>query len=154
MTETPRVLAAGGVVLRRAEDGLRTLVIHRPRYDDWSFPKGKLDPGETFEEAAVREVHEETGLRCTLLDPMPPITYPQADGTVKLTRYWVMTVERDEGFTPSDEVDALRWLTLDEASAAVTHPLDRELARRVAQDERVTVSLVTAPGARTSRSDR
>lgn len=127
------VLAAGGIVLRPGATAAepQTLIIHRPRHDDWSFPKGKLDPGETFEDAAVREVYEETGLHCVLGAELPSIDYPQPDGTTKVTRYWVMTVDRDDGFEPTDEVDARRWVTLDEAALAVTHPLDRWLARQV-----------------------
>src|SRR5919106_884023 len=93
------VHAAGGLVVR--DDG-RLAVIHRPRYDDWSLPKGKLDPGESFEEAALREVREEIGLRCELLEELPP------------TRY-------------TDEVDEVRWVGRDAAAALLTYERDRAL---------------------------
>lgn len=138
-TNTTIVLAAGGIVLRGewTSDAVETLVIHRPRHDDWSFPKGKLDPGESFEAAALREVHEETALRCTLhaeiTSPELSVVYP-VDGGMKQTRYWFMTIERDEGFKPHDEVDECRWVTFEHAATLLTDPLDRALARR-AQDE-------------------
>ena len=86
------VRAAGGVVIR---DGL-VAVVHRPRYDDWSLPKGKLDEGETFEEAALREVWEETGLRAALVRELPEVRYP-VRGRPKLVRYWLMSVDRGSG---------------------------------------------------------
>ena len=131
MAERP-VLAAGGLVLRRGVAGLETVVIHRPRHADWSFPKGKLDPDETFEQAALREVHEETALRCALGAELGDVRYPLPEGGEKLTRYWLMTIVADDGFEPGEEVDELRWIALHSAADAVTDPLDRELARRAA----------------------
>ena len=116
------VNAAGGVVLR---DG-RVCVVHRARYDDWSLPKGKLDGGESFEDAALREVHEETGLRCRLVRELEPVRY-LVRGRPKLVRYWVMEVEADEGFAPDDEVDEVRWVEQDEAGELLTYAHDREL---------------------------
>ena len=117
-----RVDAAGGVVER---DG-RVLLVHRPRYDDWTFPKGKLDPGESFEDAALREVEEETGVRCTLGRELPSIRY-EANGRPKLVRYWVMAPGADLGFAPNDETDDLRWVTPDEARALLTYDRDRDV---------------------------
>lgn len=134
-TRASIVLAAGGIILRpgRAHDEPQTLIIHRPRHDDWSFPKGKLDAGESFEAAALREVHEETALRCTLLDEVTTaertIDYDQA-GALKRTRYWIMAVTGDDGFSPTEEVDACRWVTLEEAAGTVTDPVDRALAEQ------------------------
>ena len=121
------VRAAGGVVWRRDSSGaLEVLVVHRPRYDDWTLPKGKLLPGERDEEAAVREVEEETGLRCELGDELPSTTYHDRHGREKLVRYWEMTpVEGD--FTPNDEVDELRWVTPGEARELLTYERDAEL---------------------------
>ena len=118
-----RVKAAGGVVVR---DG-RVAVVHRPRYDDWTFPKGKLDPGESFGQAALREVEEETGLRCRLGRELPPTAYTDARGRPKIVRYWLMEVENDPGFVPNDEVDELRWLPRAEAEALLSYSRDTEL---------------------------
>ncbi len=116
------VHAAGGVVMR---DGLVALV-HRPRYDDWSLPKGKLDPGETFEGAALREVEEETGLRARLVRELPAVEYA-ARGRPKLVRYWLMSVESDPGFEPNDEVDELRWLSPAAASELLSYDRDKDV---------------------------
>jgi 8-oxo-dGTP diphosphatase len=123
----PEVRAAGGVVVR---DG-RIAVVHRPRYDDWSLPKGKLDPGESFEQAALREVQEETGLVCELGEELSSTTYHDRKGRFKLVRYWLMDPVAGE-FEPNDEVDELRWLTPAEAAALLTYARDAELAQEVA----------------------
>ena len=116
------VYAAGGVVVR---DG-KVLLVHRPRYDDWTLPKGKLDPGESFENAALREVEEETGLRCSLGRELPAARY--GVGTrPKLVRYWLMTPEAETPFVPNDETDELRWLTRDEAISLLTYDRDRDV---------------------------
>ena len=124
----PQVRAAGGVVVR---DGLVAMV-HRPKYDDWSLPKGKLDPGETWEQAALREVEEETGLRCTLAEPLESTRYTDPNGRPKEVRYWRMAVAADTGFEAGGEVDELRWVALAEAEALLTHSHDRALVRAVA----------------------
>ena len=123
MSDEPEDLirAAGGVVVR---DG-RIAVVHRPKYDDWSLPKGKLDPGETFEQAALREVHEEVGLRCELGRELPPTHYTHK-GRPKIVRYWLMTCDDGE-FSPDDEVDEVRWLTPDEARGILSYDRDRGL---------------------------
>ena len=116
-----RVHAAGGVVLR---DG-QVAVVHRPRYDDWSLPKGKLDPDESFEEAALREVEEETGLRCRLVRELPTVSY-DVRGRRKEVRYWAMEVEDEVPFVPNEEVDEVRWLDPQEALALLSYDRDRE----------------------------
>jgi 8-oxo-dGTP diphosphatase len=115
------VRAAGGVVLR---DGL-VAVVHRPRYDDWSLPKGKLDADESFEDAALREVEEETGLRCALVRELPAVEY-EVRGRPKLVRYWAMEVVDETPFVPNDEVDEVRWLEPQEALALLSYDRDRE----------------------------
>jgi 8-oxo-dGTP diphosphatase len=117
-----RVEAAGGVVLREG----RVALVHRPRYDDWTLPKGKLDPGESFEDAALREVMEETGLRCRLVRELPAIEYT-VKGRPKTVLYWLMDVESDAGFVVNDEVDELRWLVPADALALLSYERDRDV---------------------------
>jgi 8-oxo-dGTP diphosphatase len=117
------VHAAGGLVVR---DGL-VLLVHRPKYDDWTLPKGKLDPGESFEAAALREVEEETNLRCTLGEELPSTRYRDNKDRPKLVRYWLMEVEDDPGFSPNDEVGEVRWAEPAAAAALLTFERDREL---------------------------
>jgi 8-oxo-dGTP pyrophosphatase MutT (NUDIX family) len=117
-----QVEAAGGVVVR---DG-QVLLVHRPRYDDWTFPKGKLDPGESFEEAALREVEEETGIRCRLRRELPATRY-EVRGRPKVVRYWLMEPESETAFVPGDETDELRWLPPREALALLTYDRDRDV---------------------------
>jgi 8-oxo-dGTP diphosphatase len=123
--EEAEVKAAGGVVLR---DG-RIAVVHRPRYDDWSLPKGKLDPGEEWMAAAVREVHEETGLRVEAGDELSSDHYTDHKGRPKTVRWWRMRVLGDDGFAADDEVDELRWVTPEEAATLLNYEHDRQLAR-------------------------
>ncbi len=120
------VEAAGGVVVRPGPDGVELCVVHRPRYGDWTLPKGKLDPGERFEDAALREVLEETGLRCSLGRELSSTHYQDRRGRAKVVRYWLMEVEGGH-FEPNDEVDELRWMTPGEAIATLTYEPDREL---------------------------
>jgi 8-oxo-dGTP diphosphatase len=117
-----QVQAAGGVVMR---DGQLALV-HRPRYDDWTLPKGKLHPGESFEDAALREVTEETGLRCRLQRELPSSEY-EVRGRPKVVRYWLMEVEDETPFVAGDEVDDLRWLEPPEALALLTYDRDKDV---------------------------
>jgi len=117
-----QVRAAGGVVVR---DGLVALV-HRPRYDDRTLPKGKLDAGESFEEAAIREIDEETGLRTRLVRELPAVYY-EVRGRPKVVRYWLMEVESDPGFVPNDEVDELRWLEPAAARSLLSYDRDRDV---------------------------
>jgi 8-oxo-dGTP diphosphatase len=121
-----RVDAAGGVVER---DG-RVLLVHRPRYDDWTFPKGKLDSDESFEDAALREVEEETGIRCTLGRELPSTSY-EVNGRPKLVRYWLMAPDAELEFEPNDETDDIRWVTPDEARALLTYDRDRDVLAAV-----------------------
>jgi 8-oxo-dGTP diphosphatase len=124
---TERVEAAGGVVVRERAGATEVAVVHRPRYDDWSFPKGKLDPGERFEQAALREVEEETGLKCRIGCELDRAEYEDHHGRPKVVRYWAMEVVEDPGFAPNDEVDELRWMTPAEAERMLSYPRDRAL---------------------------
>jgi 8-oxo-dGTP diphosphatase len=101
--------------------------VHRPRYDDWTFPKGKAEEGESDEENALREVHEETGLRCTLEDELPSTHYVDARGRPKRVRWWRMRPLADDGFTPNDEVDELLWVDPAAAAELLTYERDRAL---------------------------
>ena len=114
--------AAGGIVVR---DG-RVLLVHRAKYDDWAFPKGKLDAGESWEEAAVREVEEETSLRCELGPYVGSTHYPVPQGE-KEVRYYRMS--SDDEAHPQNEIDELRWVAFDEARELLTYDYDRVLLR-------------------------
>jgi 8-oxo-dGTP diphosphatase len=125
----PEVRAAGGLVVREAAgQGVELALVHRPKYDDWSLPKGKLNAGESFEEAALREVAEETGLRCELGRELEPARYEDRKGRDKLVRYFLMRPNGGE-FEPTDEVDELRWLPPPDAIAL----LDYEHGRRLVE---------------------
>ena len=123
------VRAAGGVVWRRAigadggADAIEVVVVHRPRYDDWTFPKGKLEKDESFEDAAWREVAEETGLVCELGDELRSVEYLDDRRRSKIVRYWTMTVRSGE-FEPNDEVDRLEWLPPSDAARRLTYEHD------------------------------
>lgn len=125
------VYAAGVVLLRDGSRGPETLVVHRPHRSDWSLPKGKVDPGEHVLTAAVRECDEETGLVPVLGVPLPRQEYI-ALGRPKIVDYWIARVGSDEGFTPDEEIDELRWVTPDEAAGQLTYPRDAELVRMAA----------------------
>ena len=124
--EAAEVKAAGGVVWRRGAGGVEVAVVHRPHRGDWSLPKGKLDPGEGWEEAAVREVEEEIGFRCRVGRELPPVCYTDNKGRQKVVRYWLMEPVDGE-FTLNDEVDELRWLIPSAAVELLSYPHDREL---------------------------
>jgi 8-oxo-dGTP diphosphatase len=127
-TENPQVRAAGGVLLRPGPDGPEVAVIHRPKYEDWSLPKGKLDDAEDFEQAALREVEEETGMRCELGPELSPVAYRDRKGRSKLVRYWLMR-PTDGEFQPGSEVDELRWVDPEGAAALLSYEHDAELVR-------------------------
>jgi len=121
------VEAAGGVICRPGPAGLVEIaIIHRPGLDDWSLPKGKLEAGETHEVAALREVEEETGLRCQVVGELGRSNYVDRRGRDKVVSYWVMRPV-DGDFRPNAEADMMRWVTIDEAVELLTYPRDREL---------------------------
>jgi 8-oxo-dGTP pyrophosphatase MutT (NUDIX family) len=122
--------AAGGVVWRRGAAGrLEVVLVHRPSYDDWSFPKGKRDAGERDEDTALREVEEETGLSCRLGPELASTTYLDAKSRQKLVRYWAMTVEDERPRPPDHEVDEVRWLPKKDAKRLLTYERDRKVLR-------------------------
>lgn len=126
MTQDSAAVRAAGVVLwRAAPAGVEIALIHRPRYDDWSLPKGKLKRGEDFAAAAVRETREETGLACDLGPPLPSTHY-LVDGRPKEVRYWAAQAHAGD-FVVNPEVDAMVWLPPATARDRLTHPHDRPL---------------------------
>ena len=118
------VQAAGGVVLRGGTDAPEVLLVHRPRYDDWTLPKGKAESGEDPAATARREVVEETGFECELGRELPSTTYEDDRGRPKVVRYWVMRPVAGD-FRANDEVDAIAWCRLDEAAPRLTYERDR-----------------------------
>jgi len=133
-TRAPLVRAAGGILLRDSPSGSReVVVVHRPGREDWSFPKGKLDAGETFEQCALREVREETGYHCVLRRFVGSTEYIDRRSRAKIVAYWIMDVVSGE-FAPSQEVDELRWLELSIAPRALSYAHDRELLASLAAD--------------------
>ena len=131
------IKAAGGIVVRTAKKGPKVLLVHRPSYDDWSFPKGKLDPGEKFKQAAHREVFEETGFECKLHKPsLPSLRYEDGKGRSKEVRYWLMTAIAGE-FSPNDEVDLIAWVRWDKVVDRLTYAKDRAFFLEVAKSGRI-----------------
>ena len=130
-----QVRAAGGLIVRAGADdeGPEIAVVHRPRYDDWSLPKGKLEPGESLEEGALREVEEETGLRCELGEELSPVRYRDRKGRRKIVRYWRMTPLGGE-FAANEEVDELRWLSPKRARKLLDYDHDRRLIDEMGAD--------------------
>ena len=134
----PKVRAAGGIVIRPTQQGEpKIVVIHRRKHQDWSLPKGKLESGESWLDAAVREVEEETGFRVRPVRRVGSARYADSDDRDKLVRYWLMELadgENGEGFEPNREVDELRWVTPGEAVELLTYSRDRMLVEKVASD--------------------
>jgi 8-oxo-dGTP diphosphatase len=122
------VRAAGGVVVRDGAEAPEVLVVHRPRYGDWSFPKGKVEPGESDEDCARREVEEETGLVCALGRELPSTSYTDSHGRPKRVRYWLMEPIAGQ-LAFHHEVDEARWLSVDQASRLLTYERDIALVR-------------------------
>jgi 8-oxo-dGTP diphosphatase len=107
------------------------MLVHRPKYDDWTFPKGKLEQGESFEDAARREVEEESGWRCELARPLEPSRYTDGKGRAKEVRWWEMWARERGPWQPNDEVDDVAWVPLSEVDSFLTYDSDRALAAQV-----------------------
>jgi 8-oxo-dGTP diphosphatase len=121
------IRAAGGVIVR---DG-RVLLVHRPRYDDWTLPKGKLEEGETWEEGALREVAEEAGLSCELGEEVGRTYYVDSQGRDKEVRYFLMAAAGEP--EARNEIDEVRWVPLADAPALLTYDRDVELLSRLSR---------------------
>jgi 8-oxo-dGTP diphosphatase len=136
------VLAAGAVLWRCNGDSATpdVAIIHRPRYDDWSLPKGKVEPGETEPVTAVREVREETGYSSHLGRRLVAVSYPVEQG-IKKVRYWAAT-KVDGEFCPNAEVDELKWLPVAEAMKQLAYPHDRKVLRRFTRQPAATQTVV------------
>lgn len=129
------VYAAGAVCWREEKRDLLVALVHRVRYQDWTFPKGKVDPGETLAETAVREIKEETGLKIKLGVPLQTMTYPLDKSKTKIVHYWAARVS-DKAFSgskfkPNDEISEVVWLPADQAFAKLSYQHDRELLQEV-----------------------
>ena len=123
--------AAGGVVVRRVSGRPEVALVHRPKYDDWSLPKGKLDPHESHRVAALREVREETGLACRVGVELPSISYRISDGATKVVRFWWMEPLDGTELRPTGEVDAAIWVPIAEAPDRLSHDPDRGVLEAV-----------------------
>ena len=127
LTDVNVIKAAGGIVCREGSSGeTEIVVVHRPAYDDWTLPKGKVDPDETPEQCALREVKEETGFRCELVRPLGCTAYVDRRGRNKVACYWVMEVINGR-FRPGGEVDRMVWLTVADAVKRLTYERDKAL---------------------------
>jgi 8-oxo-dGTP pyrophosphatase MutT (NUDIX family)/phosphohistidine phosphatase SixA len=157
MAEPRQVVAAGAVVLRRGASGEReVLLVHRPRYDDWSMPKGKLDRRESLPEAAVREVEEETGLLVHLGVPLSRQTY-RVNGGAKVAHYWVARVVGDDdvsAYEPNREIDRVAWVPLRKADRRLSYPRDRSTLAEAVELRRRTRTIVVLRHARAASRKR
>ena len=137
MAASGTVYAAGAVVWRHLEKRVHVLVIHRTRHDDFSLPKGKVDPGESLPQAAVREIEEETGIRVSLGTPLGGVDYPMPNDRTKEVHYWAAeatdTAVAASTFRPNNEVDGLEWLTIPEARVRFTYASDIDVLELFSQ---------------------
>jgi 8-oxo-dGTP pyrophosphatase MutT (NUDIX family) len=134
LSAKPKVVrAAGGLVWRMGPAGKELVLVHRPAYDDWSFPKGKLNDGESEVQAALREVEEEVGIRCVLGRDLGTISYVDGRDRPKIVRYWEMTVADPHTIRAANEVDDARWVTLADAGRILTYDHDRAMLDRIGE---------------------
>ncbi len=152
----PDVVAAGAVISRKGPEGREFLLVHRPKYDDWSFPKGKQDPGEHVAATAVREVLEETGVEIRLGRPLRPQLYAVSGGRAKTVHYWVGHVVGDDdlsSYEVNDEVDDLAWLSESAAKERMTYLDDIDLLDQFAKSRKTTSTLLVVRHAKAEKRD-
>jgi 8-oxo-dGTP diphosphatase len=122
------IRAAGGLLLRKTTTGkVRVLIVHRPAYDDWALPKGKLDAGETPQAAGLREVLEETGYRCRIVSQLGSTRHDTTDGAKEVEWFAMRPLPQSPGFVPTDEIDEIRWLSPKKARRAIDYDNERNL---------------------------
>jgi 8-oxo-dGTP pyrophosphatase MutT (NUDIX family) len=137
MTDHEQIVAAGGLVIDDSARPPRVLLVHRQRYDDWSFPKGKAMPGESLEQTALREVREETGLQCRIISELATVNYeyrsPKGHARPKIVHYYLMRAEGGGAAPHPDgvEVDKLEWLTPAEAAGRLSYEFDGDVLRQL-----------------------
>jgi 8-oxo-dGTP diphosphatase len=151
----PDVVAAGAVVLRRANGG-EVLLVHRPKYDDWAWPKGKQDPGEHVAVTAVREVLEETGVEIRLGRPLPRQLYLVSGGRAKHVHYWTGWVLGDpdvSGYAANSEIDQVAWVGVEKARRMLTYADDVALLEQAAEHPKRTSALVVLRHAKARKRD-
>lgn len=158
VSERP-VIAAGGVLWRPTRRGPEVALIHRPRYDDWTLPKGHVEPGEHLVVGGLREIVEETGFTARLVREVTRVTYevprrprhgPGGESAHKRVHYWSALALGGE-FTPNEESDALRWRSIDDAAATLTYALDRRVLLRYAAQPTSANTLIIVRHAKAGR---
>jgi len=125
------VEAAGGILWKETSSGKKIAIIHRERYDDWTLPKGKREPGESWQDTALREVWEETGCQAILGDFIGSTSYTiNGHSTPKVVLFWQMTIRKNCEFSPNDEVDQIKWLSPKKAIKQLTYKDERTILRK------------------------
>jgi 8-oxo-dGTP diphosphatase len=142
--ELPVIKAAGGILLRSTPRGDEVMIVYRNRYQDWTLPKGKLQDGESFPEAALREVEEETGCSCRLGAYLGAISYAY-NGVPKVVMFWKMAVIQEKPLTDSEEIGEALWVPVAAALQRMTHAQEKSLLGRVAGSTRTTPTSASAP---------
>ncbi|MEI2671857.1 MAG: NUDIX hydrolase [Marmoricola sp.] len=148
------LVAAGALVTRKGPNGREILLVHRPKYDDWSFPKGKRDPGEHVTETACREVLEETGVEIRLAQPLRPQLYSIGGGRAKTVHYWIGRVVGDDdvsAYSPNKEIDQVAWVPVAQAHKQLSYRDDRHLLEQFGQLRKGTHALILLRHARAAR---